>query len=142
MCLSGTVAQVVGTPLDYADIYGIAMVLTLNDPSGTSAPYDAMAAGVKAFTFDVSGLPTGLVRVEFGTPATDPSGDSWSYTLTGNGPTTVDLSTLVPSFAMPNAVPFDPSQIESITFHMVSNATSPFAVANFCISKVAVTACQ
>jgi hypothetical protein len=142
MCLSGTAAQVIGTPPDYADIYGIAMGLDLNNPSGTGMPYNAKAAGITAFTFDVSGLPYPNVRVEFATPATDPTGDAWSYLLGADGPTTVNLSDLMPSFSMTTYPPFDPSQIESIVFHVVTDIGGPYPVDNFCISNLAVTVCH
>jgi hypothetical protein len=141
MCLSGTAAQVVGTPLDYSNIYGIGMGLDLSNPSGTPAPYDAKQVGIKALSFTVSGLPNAMVRVELTTPETDPSGDAWSYALTSNGPTTVDLTKLSPSFPMAGEPAFDPSQIEAIQFHVATSPSAAAPVTDFCISQLAVTVC-
>jgi hypothetical protein len=141
MCLSGTAAQVIGTPPDYSNIFGIGMGLDLSNPSGMPAPYDAKGAGITAFTFTVSGLPSGMVRVEFTNPKTDPSGDSWAYVLSSNGDTRVDLTKLSMSFPMSGVAPFDPSQIEAIQFHVATAPSAAVPVTAFCISNLAVTVC-
>jgi hypothetical protein len=147
MCLSGTAAAVIACVSgvcmgkDYSNIWGLGMGLDLNNPNGTPATYNATMAGIKNFTFNVTGLPAATVRVEFSTPETDPSGDAWSYTLTGNGATTVDLTKLSPSFNMSEEPVFDPTQIEAIQFHVVTGS-SPVTFSDFCIDSLAVTVCM
>jgi hypothetical protein len=148
MCLSGTAAQVIGTPPDYSNIFGIGIGLDFNNPSGTPLPYDAAMNQITGFQFTVAGLPTGTVRVEFAEPATDTSGDAWSYTLTSNGQVTVNLASgtgagdLSPSFTPTGTQPaFDPTKVESIQFHVVTNTSGAIAVSNFCISDLQAIVC-
>jgi hypothetical protein len=155
MCLSGTAAQVIGTPPDYSNIFGIGIGFDFNDPHGTSAVYNAPMNSVIGFAFTVAGLPTGTgaaVRVEFTETATDVAPfDAWSYTLTGNGPTMVALASgngpgqLSESFTPPTGStepPFDPTTVEAIQFHIVTNVTGPVDVTDFCISDFAAIVCQ
>lgn len=150
MCLSGTAAQVIGTPPDYSNIFGIGIGLDLNNPGGTPATFDATANHVTGFQFKVAGLPAGTVRVEFPEPATDKTGDAWSYTLTAAGPVTVRLASgagpgeLSPSFTPPTGTtqpPFDPTKLEAIQFHVVTSTTGAVPVSSFCISDLAAIVC-
>jgi hypothetical protein len=148
MCLSGTAAKVVAGDggVDYANIFGIGIALDLNN-SGVRSPYNTTMARIAGFSFTVSGLPLTTVRVEFPIPATDPSADAWSYTLTGNGDTTVFLQTgtgmgqLSPSFYMTAEPMFDPTQVESIQFHVVTNTAVAAMVSDFCISNLSAIVC-
>jgi hypothetical protein len=150
MCLSGTAAQVIGTPPDYSNIFGIGIGLDFNNPSGTVGTYDATMNHVTGFQFTVAGLPMGTVRVELQEPATDTSGDAWSYTVTANGQVTVNLKSgtgagdLSPAFTPPMGTtepPFDPTKLEAIQFHVVTNKTASIMVNNFCISDLAAIVC-
>jgi hypothetical protein len=150
MCLSGAAAQVVGTPPDYSNIFGIGIGLDFNNPSGTPGTYNASMNKVTGFQFTVAGLPSGTVRVEFSEPATDKTGDAWSYTLTTAGQVTIQLQSgtgageLSPAFTPPMGTtepPFDPTTLEAIQFHVVTDTTSPIAVSNFCISDLAAIVC-
>jgi hypothetical protein len=148
MCLSGTAAQVIGTPPDYSNIFGIGIGLDFNNPTGTPLPYDAAMNQITGFQFTVAGLPTGAVRVEFAEPATDTTGDAWSYTLTSDGQVTVNLASgtgagdLSPSFTPTGTQPaFDPTKVESIQFHVVTNTSGAVAVSNFCISDLQAIVC-
>jgi hypothetical protein len=152
MCLSGTAAQVIGTPPDYSNIFGIGIGLDFNNPSGTPGPYNATQNHVTGLQFTVAGLPaSGQVRVEFAEPATDkPPNDAWSYTLTGNGSVTVNLQAgsgagqLSPSFTPPagsTEPSFDPTGLEAIQFHVVTDTTASTPVSNFCISELAAIVC-
>ena len=148
MCLSGTAAQVIGVPPDYSNIFGIGIGLDFNNPSGTPLPYDATMNQITGFQFTVAGLPTGAVRVEFAEPATDTTGDAWSYTLTSNGQVTVSLASgtgagdLSPSFTPTGTQPpFDPTKVESIQFHVVTNTSGAVAVSSFCISDLQAVVC-
>lgn len=151
MCLSGTAAQVIGTPPDYSNIFGIGIGLDFANPSGTPGTWDATTNHVTGFQFTVAGLPATTVRVEVNEPATDVSGDAWSYTLTGNGQATVQLASgsgagqLSPAFTPAMGTtqpPFDPTKLESIQFHVVTNTTSSTMVSDFCISNLAAIVCQ
>ena len=140
MCLSGTAAQVIGNPADYSNIFGIGIGLDFNNMGGSKMPYDAASHKVVGFEFDVSGLPAspGQVRVEFPIPATDTSGDSWSYTLpAGSGHVQVLFSQLAPSFMTMNEPMFDPSKVESIQFHVVTVTTAAIPVMNLCVNNLA-----
>lgn len=148
MCLSGTAAQVIGTPPDYSNIFGIGMGLDFNNPAGMPMPYDAATNKITGFKFTVAGIPTGTVRVEFAEPATDTTGDAWSYTLTGNGDVTVNLASgtgtgdLSPSFTPTGTQPaFDPTMLESIQFHVVTSTSASVAVSSFCISNLQAVVC-
>ena len=149
MCLSGTAAQVIGTPPDYSNIYGIGIGLDLNNMGGNKQPYDAASNDVVGFEFDVSGLPTtGTVRVELPIPATDSSGDSYSETL-AQGTTHMKVlfsdSSFAPSFTPPNGTtepPFNPSTVESIQFHVVTQVSASIPVTNFCINNLAAVVSQ
>jgi hypothetical protein len=151
MCLSGTAAQVIGTPPDYSNIFGIGIGLDFNNPSGTPGTYNASMNKVTGFQFTVAGLPSGTVRVEFSEPATDKTGDAWSYTLTTGGQVTVQLKSgtgtgeLSPAFTPPMGMTqpeFDPTMLEAIQFHVVTDTTSSIPVSNFCISDLAAIVCQ
>jgi hypothetical protein len=152
MCLSGVVAQVIGTPPDYSDIYGIAMGQAFNSVTGTLEPYDASLHGIVAFQFNVSNLPTtGYAEILFPETATDATGDAWGSILTGNGPVTVYLQSgfgtgelapsFTPPFGSPPQPPFDPTTLEAIEFHVVADTTNAIPVSNFCISDLAAIVC-
>jgi hypothetical protein len=148
MCLSGVAAQVpaVGATFDYSDVFGIGIGLDFNNPHGTVMPYDA--SKITALTFTVSGLPTDpgtRVNIEFQEPATDVApNDAWAYQILANGPTTVDLTAgvggqLSPAFATPTGdvqPAFDPTMLEGIQFHVVTNTGNPIHVTAFCISDL------
>jgi hypothetical protein len=149
-CLSGTAAQVIGATPESTSISGIGIGVDFNDDSsGVPQPYDA--SQITALSFTVAGLPSsGVVRVEVPEPATDATGDPWSYTLTANGPTYVFLQSgigvgeLAPSSPLPNGAeppPFDPTMVEGLRFHAVSSTESPTPVSNFCISDLAALIC-
>jgi hypothetical protein len=151
MCLSGVAAQVpdLGATPDYSAVFGIGIGLDFNNPHGTVMPYNASA--ITALTFTVSGLPTDTgtrVNIEFQEPATDVApNDAWAYQITANGPTTVYLASgagpgqLSPAFAATypagqSQPPFDPTMIEGIQFHVVTNITNPIDVSALCISDL------
>jgi hypothetical protein len=153
MCLSGTAAQIIGTPPDYSGIYGIGLGLDFNNTTGTAAPYNATMNNVSALTFTVSGFPTGgTVRAEFQEAATNVAPeDAWAYPITGDGDVMVNLVSgsgageLQVSFPVPTGdtePPFDPTMILAIQFHVVPNTTAPTPVSNFCISNLAAVVCQ
>jgi hypothetical protein len=144
MCLSGTAAKVIGT--DYSNMFGIGIGLDLNNVGGTKMPYNATANNVIAFSFHIAGIPAGVsVNVELPIPATDPSGDAWSTAATTDGDYTVSLTTsgaqgLKPSFTMAMEPAFDPTQIESIQFHIATNTAAATTIPDstrLCVSNFA-----
>jgi hypothetical protein len=144
MCLSGTAAKVIGT--DYSNMFGIGIGLDLNNVGGTKMPYNATANNVIAFSFHITGIPAGVsVNIELPIPATDSSGDSWSMPATADGDYTVNLTTsgaqgLKPSFTMAMEPAFDPTQIESIQFHIATNTVAAITIPDstrLCVSNFA-----
>jgi hypothetical protein len=144
MCLSGTAAKVIGT--DYSNMFGIGIGLDFNNAGGAKMPYNAPMNNVIGFSFHIAGIPAGVtVNVELPTPATDPSGDSWSMPVTGNGDVTVYLRTtpvpaLKPSFTMAMQPAFDAAQVESIQFHIATNTTAAISIPDstkLCVSNFA-----
>jgi hypothetical protein len=145
MCLSGTAAQIVGTPPDYSNMFGIGIGLDFNNMGGVKLPYDATAHHVVGFQFTIGGLPASpaTVRVEFPFPGTDTSGDAYAETV-APGTTQMTIlwsdATFGPSFTPPTGTtepPFDPSKVESIQFHVVTNTQASFPVTNLCVSDLA-----
>jgi hypothetical protein len=155
MCLSGTAAQIpaLGASYDYSNVFGIGIGLNFNDPPpGTQElPYPAPMNHVVGFQFMVSGLPTGTVLAEIDETATDMAPfDAYSYSITGNGLTTVMLAAgigpgeLSESFTPPSGTtepPFDPSTVDAIHFHVLTSTSGPITVSNFCISDLSAIVC-
>jgi hypothetical protein len=149
MCLTGTAAQVIGTPPDYSNMFGIGIGLDLNNSGGTKLPYNAQQNKVVGFAFDITGLPSpGTIRVEFPIPGTDTSGDAYSETVAA-GATHMQIlftdKSFGPSFTPPTGTTepaFDPTQVESIQFHVVTNTSAATTVTNFCINNLAAIVTQ
>jgi hypothetical protein len=143
MCLSGTAAKVLGT--DYSDMFGIGIGLDLNNAGGMKMPFNATMANVVGFSFNIAGIPAGVsVSVELPIPATDPSGDSWHVVVSSNGNYTIDWAaspqSLTPSFTMAMEPAFDPTQIESIQFHIATNTAAAITLPGspqMCVSNFA-----
>ena len=167
MCMSGTAAKVINDTVakpDYSNIFGIGIGLDFNNPAGTALTWDSTGTAtpfpaggkVTGFSFTVSGLPTAAVRVEFDEPSTEGNGDAWAYTLTGDGPVTVNLSTMIgngnlsPSFTCTPAAGsdagcqgvFDPTMLKAIQFHVVTDVKNSYTVTNFCINDLAAIVCM
>jgi len=145
MCLSGTAAKVIGTPADYSNIFGIGIGLDFNNQAGVKGVWDAAMNHVVGFTFHLTGVPMGGVRVEFPTTETDAMGsDSWSITAMSDGDYTANLNTtasdrhhLSPAFTMTGTQPpFKPSSMKSIQFHVATNTTASISVTNLCVSAL------
>jgi hypothetical protein len=145
-CLTGTAAKVIGSPLNYADIYGIGIGLDFNNSGGVKMPYDATTYHVIGFQFDIAHLPTatgGEVRVELPTPETSAEGFAyWGKALAGplpNGGQNVqilfsDLGQLFPSMEKPP--PFNPAHLLSIQFYVPSVETNAIPVRDLCVSNL------
>lgn len=152
---------------DYSDIFGIGMGLDFNNPGAPAmkAAFNLTdpAHHITTFSFDLSGVPTGsgALRVEFPTgpaPAgTDGDGFDSYYAVKAiknghfdvsmahagaTGDTNADLGL---SFAAPTGMPtpvFDPTLVEGVQFHVVTNTGAPVTVTNFCVSNITVTLSQ
>ncbi len=150
MCLTGTGAKVINGPgttamPDYSNIFGIGIGLDFNNVGGVKAAYDATMNGVTGFTFDISGVPAGGIRVEF--PTTDTvTGiqDAYAITVMTDGTYTANLSTtgpnkLSPSFSPPAGMTepaFNPSNLLSIQFHVATNKSDAITVTNMCVNNL------
>jgi hypothetical protein len=150
MCLTGTAAKVInrGTSPDYSDIFGIGIGLDFNNMGGTKLAWDAQAAHVTGFSFDITGVPAGGIRVEFPTVQTvNGFQDSYAIIVTSDGQYQADLTTmngdphrLMPSFVPPTGMrepAFDPTQLLSIQFHVPTNTTAAIPVPMMCVSNLA-----
>jgi hypothetical protein len=154
MCLSGTAAKVIAcaagvsgcTGSDYSNIFGIGIGLDFNNVNGVKMAYDAMANKVKGFSFSISGIPTGGIRVELPTTDTTTTGsDSYAITVAKDGDYTADLTTaltdahpLAPSFTATGFTEpaFNASHLLSIQFHVATNTAGAITVANMCVSNL------
>jgi hypothetical protein len=145
MCLTGTAAKVLAT--DYANIYGIGIGLDFNNQGGMQLPYDAPAHKVTGFSFDLTGVPPGGIRVEFPTTDTNASGfDSYSIVAAGDGHYVADLTTsatdphkLHPSFTPATGMtepPFNPANLLAIQFHVATNTTAAIPVTGMCVNNL------
>jgi hypothetical protein len=152
MCLQGTGAKVIDGPgatattPDYSNIFGIGIGLDFNNIGGNKMPYNATTNFVVGFSFTITGVPMGGIRVEFPTVQTV-SGfqDSWAYTVTADGTYTAMLATtglnkLSPSFNPPTGMTepaFDPTMLYSIQFHVPTATSGPVMVPNMCVANLA-----
>lgn len=153
MCTTGTAAKVLdivgmtGMP-DYSNMWGAGIGLDLNASGGdlsTKSPYNATMAGVTGISFKIDTVPLSGLRVEFPMPLTNgnPAGsDYWGASSSyPASPAQPGLNVIrwadvkSPAAATASPVAFDPTQIESIQFHVPSStsAASPYS---FCISEL------
>jgi hypothetical protein len=145
MCLSGTAAKVVGT--DYSNMFGIGLGLDFNNVGGVKSAWAATTNNVTGFTFHLTGVPAGGIRVEFPTTDTTNDGsDSYAITATSDGTYTADLTTMAGdahklglSFSpAPSGQPaFNANDLLSIQFHVATNITAAIPVSNLCVSDLA-----
>jgi hypothetical protein len=147
MCLSGAAAQVLGSPPDYSNMFGIGIGLDFNNAGGVRAAWPATTNNVKAFTFHLTGVPSGGIRVEFPTTDTNAMGqDSYAIIAPADGDYTADLDTtagdphkLGLSFSpAPAGQPaFNANNLLSIQFHVATNTVAPISVPSLCVSNLA-----
>jgi len=155
MCLTGSAAKVIAcaagvtgcTGSDYSNIFGIGIGLDFNNVGGVKMAYDATMNKVKGFSFDVSGVPTGGIRVEFPTTETTATGqDSYAITLTGDKTGVIADLTTASTDAHPLSDSFTPSgftqpafnasHLLSIQFHVATNTAAAIPVTNLCVSNL------
>jgi hypothetical protein len=149
MCASGTAAMVLngsdGQPA-YSAIWGNMVGLQLNNTNPDVAAndlgvYDAPAHSITGFAFDIDAIPVGgHLRVAFPTPATFLGAAYWAGVLGDFSPVLAGHNEFRwadvggPYYlAAPPA--FDPTKIQSIWFHVVSNRFEPVPY-SFCLSNL------
>jgi hypothetical protein len=153
MCTSGVAAMVVpgdgGQPA-YADIWGNFIFFDLNHPpaapgdggpdagSGTMV-YDAIAHGITGFAFDIDGTLSRL-RVEFSTQGTETNSAYWDGAtadvspIDGAGHYEIRWADVGGPSYLSTPPPFDPSKLESIRFHVTSDASSAVSY-SYCVKN-------
>jgi hypothetical protein len=141
MCLKGTAAMVIndaqGMP-DYANIYGIGLGLDFNYDGTTKGAWNATAHGVTGFSFDISGVPSGGIDIEFPTTNThDGLAAPYGVQPTADGHVIVHWTDVVPTYTFNGTEPvFDPIQLESIQVHVPTNTIAAIPVPLLCISNL------
>lgn len=149
MCTSGIVAQVIGDPLDYSNIFGAGIGLDLNNPgldggTGMKMPFDTQAKKIIGVAFDLDEVPASKLRIEFpfGTSATaagvwKPDKSSFASPVSPGHNVLLFSSVTQPGYVKAaDMVAFDPKTITSIQFHVPTN-TSASAPYHFCIDQLA-----
>lgn len=145
MCTDGTGAVVVGTPLDYSNIWGAGIALDLNATGGAQSvkqPYNAVAAGVTGFSFDIDTPPLNSLRVEFPVSGVT-NAPYWKGAASMASPVVTGIN--VVRFTEVNGplyqtVPLPPAMVDatkllSIQFHVFTSGTAPVPY-SFCISNL------
>jgi hypothetical protein len=143
-CLTGIAAKVIGSPLNYADIYGIAIGLDFNRSGGVRMSYDATTYHVIGFQFDIAHLPTATgaeVRVELPTFETSAEGYANWGTLAplpkGGQNVQILFSHLGQLFlSTEKPPPFNPAHLLSIQFHVPSIEANAIPVRDLCVSNL------
>jgi hypothetical protein len=153
MCTSGTVAKIIpfGTPPvpDYSNIFGAGIGLDFNNPgldggTGVKMPFNATGKMVIGVSFDLDAVPLPGIRVEF--PFSAPDAAIWKPATAAKNyvsPVSAGHNVLLfanvtqPAYVAAAAkVPFDPTTLLSIQFHVPTTATASAAY-SFCVDNVA-----
>jgi hypothetical protein len=158
MCTSGIAAEVLagdgGAPA-YSAIWGNMIGFDLHDPPGfytdagvlgadagltSKGQYDVSAHGVTGIAFDIDTPPLGNLRVEFETMGTESNAAYWAGSASNASPVVAGHNELRWSevggpFYLTNPPPFDPTKLEAVAFHVITNASAPVPY-SFCINNV------
>jgi hypothetical protein len=135
-CARGTAPQVVADPstgepayqLQWGALLGIAMY------QPEDSVFDATAHGIAGFTVDIVGVAPADLRINLVTPETI----GVSHFITVILPTstqTILFTDVLQGNWVSGPVPFDPTRLSSIEFHVYTNATSPKPF-DFCITNL------
>jgi hypothetical protein len=152
MCTTGTVAKVInfGEPpaLDYSNIFGAGIGLDLNNPgldggTGVKMPFNAQEKKIVGIAFDLDAVPASGLRVEFpfGSASTaagvwKPNKSTYASPVSAGHNVLLFSSVTQPGYVKAaDMVPFDPSTLTSIQFHVPTNTTAA-APYHFCIDKL------
>jgi hypothetical protein len=158
MCLTGNAAVVMDS--NYSAIWGVGIGFDFNNAgtgdagvvdgsSGNKLPWNAKTYGVTGFKFTITGVPTGgNLRVEFpfmGQYMTDApywmgAGNNLSP-ITTDGTYSFKWTDVTGPMYLTNPTPpmFDPTQIISAQFHVVTTTNGPIPITNLCVSDVTLT---
>jgi hypothetical protein len=150
MCTAGSVAKVInlGDAADYSNIFGAGIGLDLNNPgldggTGVKLAFNAQAKNIIGIAFDLDAVPASGLRVEFpfGSAATaagvwKPDKSKYSSPVGPGHNVLLFASVTQPGYVKAaDLVPFDPSTLTSIQFHVPTNTTAA-APYQFCIDKL------
>jgi hypothetical protein len=153
MCAMGVAAAIINDSVaspDYTNIFGVGIGLDFNNAgtgdAGTGLgkqPYNATAAGITGFKFDIDTPPLAAMRVEFPTVATTAmnninpywNGAANNVSPVKAGTNTIPFAAVTGPMYATNPPAFDPTTVLSIQFHVVPStaATTPFS---FCVSNL------
>jgi len=151
MCTAGVAAEIVngtdGQPA-YSSIWGNIIGFSLAYDASLDAGidglgvYDAPAHGITGFAFDIDAVPPGgHIRVTFPTRDTLKNAAYWQGAMSDLSPVTIPghYEMHWPEIGGPmylsGAPAFDPTTLEEISFHVVSNLDGPIPY-SFCINNV------
>jgi hypothetical protein len=143
-CITGTLAMVTDELGDscqltsdycaWGDLWGGGIGLSLKIEDEVAVAWDATAAGVKGFRFQVSGS-VGSVPVRF--MVEDTAGNQFCVNKVAVGSAvSVPFTTLKHNCWDPGNVAFDPSKIKSISWQFVPDASKPYPISEFCVDNV------
>lgn len=148
MCTSGSVAQVLGTPPDYANMWGAGIGLDLNATGGANSvkePWNADMYGVKGISFVLDKVPVPGLRVEFPIPSTEGGTAGSNYWgATGSYPNSnvkagVNVirwdAVKAPVGAMGTEAPNHQQMLLAIQFHVPSTPAAR-GMYDFCVSEL------
>lgn len=136
MCTKGT-AAVVPTANDYTAIWGGGIGLDLSNSGGANAvkgPYDAVANKVIGFSFNISSVPLGGIRVEI--PTTETAITAHFKTINTAGPQTVLLSEVMQGSWVTPPTMLAKDKLVSVQFHVPTTMSSAVPY-DFCVDKFA-----
>ena len=143
-CITGTLAMVTDELGDscqltsdycaWGDLWGGGIGLSLKIVDDEAVAWDAAAAGVTGFSFQVSGS-VGSAPVRF--MVEDLGGNQFCVEKVSVGSTvSVPFTKLVHNCWDPGALDLDPTQIKSISWQFVPNASTDFPISEFCVDSV------
>jgi hypothetical protein len=150
MCTAGTVARVINGPEpsgmmpDYSNIWGAGIGLDLASTGGDNpmkTPFNFTAAGITGISFEIDMVPLPGLRVEFPMPATEGHADGsnyWGAAMTfPPSPVVAGVNVVKWNEVMGprGAIPFDPTQVLSIQFHVPASAAAS-GTFQYCISNL------
>lgn len=146
MCTMGTAAKVINQVSvampDYNNIWGAGIGLDLNNGGGDAGamklPYNATMNGVLGVAFDIDSVPLAGLRVEFPTKTNTNAafwGGAQMLSPVKMGHNEILWKDVKGPFYDLTALPFDPTTIYSIQFHIPTSTTAS-ASYTFCISNL------
>jgi len=150
-CVSGTVAQVTnadggecdpaGSDCQWSAQWGGGIGLNLNETGGeasTQSPTDLVAAGVKGFSFRISG-DVGGATLRFKIKDAANNAEDFCTSIVPNSVNTVLISELKHQcWGSAGTLSVDATQATQLQWQIVTSASASYTVSNFCIEEIAV----